>query len=1198
MSTKSIRLLAGLISLLLTALVGRGQSYSNAVMNLHPVAYWPLQETTPPPNYDVETNLGSFGSIANVYYTSTNVLHGQGGAVPGDNSVHTTLGGFGIVPTTDQRVSLPAGGPFSVECWVRADGVLGFRGLVSQTGPSQNGLNGSTNGSGWEMSINYAPYRFTAGPNAPPDWTFHVFNGVGQTGGAEADTLCQNVWLSGGQNGYTNVWVYLCGVFDGTNCLLYEYSTNMDNATFGGTNSMTLQFPITTAPGAPFGGPPDTNSYPNAQFSPDTWDPIQIGQERGYNVNQWVGNIDEVAIYTNALTSAQVLSHFQVGTNSATTNYQATILADNPVMYWRMDAPAWVPVVNNTFPTAANYGSAASSMTNLNTHISGANAGVYQPGTVPGVPGPSYPAFGDLTNACAFNGLDGAVDAGYNPLLDPTGLTNNFTMVAWVKGNPMDIGRFEAIASHSDSSWKGQVNTGTASAYKGVNPQASIAPARYNVNDGQWHLYAVEGTPSGITLNLDAAYIATLPNSSFIPGNTNVDAWIGGAPDHAEPTNHASYNTGQQSFAGEICHVAYFTNALTLEQINGLYSMINPALVLGTQPVSGAANAGDSYSIFVGASGQQLFYQWYKDNAPIPNQTNAALSLNPVQPSDASDNYYVVITNSLGSSLTSTQVSLTVYTNPVFSQIFPVAHTDPITLYGGQIVNGTNYLGSTPSFSVRSLLGAKPFAFQWLTNGVPVAGATDTNFTFANCQLDGPTSFSCVASNIYGAATNTWSVSYLPAPTAPFPQAVLAANPIAYWRLNEPDDGAFDGNNGAICNDYQSANNGIYTNMILSNASGDLITVYSPTTDPTEQPAKFGSYNSKFSFAGQIGTNIDLATPAGSNGEFTVAVWVECGTVNGGTVQNGNAGIVTKGAWSGEQFTLDEGAPGTSLRWVVRTASTALGIANSTVNLNSDLTWHYVVGVCDQVNGMVYIYIDGKLAGRGTVPVGGGILPSTEPVTIGCRKDSAGNYTVQFKGFLNDAAIYKYAMTPGQIVSQYASVGGTNAPYFFPSAPAANAGAAVNTTLTIPATAIGTPPLGYVWTNLTTGANVSGGTTNGNTLNATLAYANVPAAWNNNQLELIVTNAYGMTNAFVTLSITNTVNANPTNILFSVTGGNQLTLSWPADHTGWRLQSQTNAPGVGIGSNWHDVIGANSTNLINFSIDPSNGSVFYRMVYP
>jgi autotransporter-associated beta strand protein len=75
------------------------------------------------------------------------------------------------------------------------------------------------------------------------------------------------------------------------------------------------------------------------------------------------------------------------------------------------------------------------------------------------------------------------------------------------------------------------------------------------------------------------------------------------------------------------------------------------------------------------------------------------------------------------------------------------------------------------------------------------------------------------------------------------------------------------------------------------------------------------------------------------------------------------------------------------------------------------------------------------------------------------------------------------------------------------------------------------------------------------------------------------------------------VNLTPTNITSSVSG-NVLTLSWPADHTGWKLQVQTNSVSVGLRSNWVDVAGSTTVNTMNFTLDPANGSVFYRMVYP
>jgi autotransporter-associated beta strand protein len=78
------------------------------------------------------------------------------------------------------------------------------------------------------------------------------------------------------------------------------------------------------------------------------------------------------------------------------------------------------------------------------------------------------------------------------------------------------------------------------------------------------------------------------------------------------------------------------------------------------------------------------------------------------------------------------------------------------------------------------------------------------------------------------------------------------------------------------------------------------------------------------------------------------------------------------------------------------------------------------------------------------------------------------------------------------------------------------------------------------------------------------------------------------------LSVVNGTATNPTNITFVVLG-NTLTLSWPADHLGWILQSQTNTLNVG---NWFDVAGSSSATNAVITINPANPAVFFRLRSP
>jgi autotransporter-associated beta strand protein len=74
------------------------------------------------------------------------------------------------------------------------------------------------------------------------------------------------------------------------------------------------------------------------------------------------------------------------------------------------------------------------------------------------------------------------------------------------------------------------------------------------------------------------------------------------------------------------------------------------------------------------------------------------------------------------------------------------------------------------------------------------------------------------------------------------------------------------------------------------------------------------------------------------------------------------------------------------------------------------------------------------------------------------------------------------------------------------------------------------------------------------------------------------------------------VATSPTNIVSACAGG-KLTLSWPADHTGWTLQSQTNALGIGLSNNWVDVQGSAMTNSVTLPVPATNAAVFFRLKY-
>jgi hypothetical protein len=128
-------------------------------------------------------------------------------------------------------------------------------------------------------------------------------------------------------------------------------------------------------------------------------------------------------------------------------------------------------------------------------------------------------------------------------------------------------------------------------------------------------------------------------------------------------------------------------------------------------------------------------------------------------------------------------------------------------------------------------------------------------------------------------------------------------------------------------------------------------------------------------------------------------------------------------------------------------------------------------------------------------------------------------------------------------------------------------------------------------------ATVSGGTyitstnvtglvyTNTGLVNGTLYYFVVSA-----------TNSFGESTNSAQVSARPVSTASP-QITFGNNGG-QIYVGWPADHTGWWLQMQTNSVDEGLGTNWANVSGSDATNQISIPINTVNGSAFFRLVAP
>jgi uncharacterized delta-60 repeat protein len=179
--------------------------------------------------------------------------------------------------------------------------------------------------------------------------------------------------------------------------------------------------------------------------------------------------------------------------------------------------------------------------------------------------------------------------------------------------------------------------------------------------------------------------------------------------------------------------------------------------VFVTQPASSTNNYLSDVKItgIVAGSGP-LSYWWLKDGLVVTNLPNGAgYASNTLTLSDVTKvvqgAYRLVVSNSFGS-VTSSVANLIVQEPAIVSA--PVS-------------TGSSPGGSA-SFSGLAI-GTPPIFYQWINNGLPVPGATNTSVTLSNLAVGNAGTVALVASNIYGSVTS--APAYLTVSGAAFESA-------------------------------------------------------------------------------------------------------------------------------------------------------------------------------------------------------------------------------------------------------------------------------------------------------------------------------------------------------------------------------------------------------------------------------------------
>lgn len=266
--------------LVLCALPASAQNYHATVLSNNPAAFYEMQEAPGASTAVDSTGNGYDGTIQyDTGFAGTNDYPVLG--VPG---VDTNAYLFHNYTDTDfethnsdvlvpYQAALNPSGPFAVEFWARP----------------------TSDANTYEVPVgNFAGYSY-----GPPYSGWHFYEAPASGGGNWIfDADGGSVFLGSPSPAVKNQWTHIVGDYDGTNMTLYvngvavasEVDRNyIGNSTYGAGNLM-------------IDGDPTTG-----------W---------GY----FEGYVSELAIYTNALTPAQILNDYMVGTNSFSTNAEPPVV--------------------------------------------------------------------------------------------------------------------------------------------------------------------------------------------------------------------------------------------------------------------------------------------------------------------------------------------------------------------------------------------------------------------------------------------------------------------------------------------------------------------------------------------------------------------------------------------------------------------------------------------------------------------------------------------------------------------------------------------------------------------------------------------------------------------------------------------------------------------------------------------------------
>jgi Concanavalin A-like lectin/glucanases superfamily/Fibronectin type III domain/Lysyl oxidase len=680
--------------------------------------------------------------------------------------------------------------------------------------------------------------------------------------------------------------------------------------------------------------------------------PLTIGSWNGSEF--FNGTIDEAAVYAGALSKFRVETHYQAGIGGtlpdnsvkAPSNLTATPISEKQIsLHWTDNSET-----ETEFVIQRDTSSSFSNPTTLTTWAD--NTTYTDAGLSPSTTYYYRVRAHNATDTSEFSNVASAITTA-----TPTGY------------------RGAVLADNPVSYWRlGEASGTTAADERAANPGTYVNSPTLGASS----LLTTDTANKAVTFDGTNDQVK-VPNSAplNLTGSFSLEAWI-------KPSSLPA--------AGQFASVMTKAESYSL-QFNGPrleFTIMQAGVRKRLQAPTNAVLAGTVYHVVASYDGTtQRLYLNGKEVASTPLAGGASSTANALYLGSwggSSEFFKGTIDDAAvyGSALSAAQVSA--HYAAAGGSPAPVAAPSALTATAkstSQIAlqwtdNASNETGfvverstsSTFSSPVTATVGANTTTYS--DGGL----AESTNYFFRVKAVNGAES---------SAYSNTASAMTQGATPTGYRGAVLADNPVSYWRLGEAS--------GTTAADERAANPGTYVNSPTLGASSLL------TTDTANKAVTFDGTNDQ--------VKVPNSAPLNLTGSFSLEAWIKPSSL---PAAGQFASVMTKA----ESYSLQFNGP--RLEFTIMQAGVRKRLQAPTNAVLAGTVYHVVASYDGTTQRL---YLNGKEVA--STPLAGGASSTANALYLG----SWGGSSEFFKGTIDDAAVYGSALSAAQVSAHYAAATST-----------------------------------------------------------------------------------------------------------------------------------------------------------------------------